>query len=45
VLVNADPDSALPGVLFSHVSARAIEAVCLRMANSLDLETLISVIP
>jgi hypothetical protein len=27
-------------VLLSHVSARAIEAVCFLMINSLDLETL-----
>jgi hypothetical protein len=27
-------------VFFSHVSARAIEAVCLLMIDSLDLETL-----
>jgi hypothetical protein len=32
-------------VLLSHVSARAIEAVCLLMINSLDLETLMEVVP
>ena len=29
----------------SHVSARAIEAVCLLMVDSFDLETLMQVIP
>jgi hypothetical protein len=29
----------------SHVSARAIEAVCLLIDNSFDLETLMRVIP
>jgi hypothetical protein len=32
-------------MLRSHVSARAIEAVCRLTANSLDLETLILSIP
>ena len=32
-------------VFRSHVSANAIEAVCLLMVDSLDLETLINVIP
>src|ERR1700693_2693705 len=32
-------------VLLSHVSARAVEAVCLLMIDSLDLETLMKVIP
>jgi hypothetical protein len=32
-------------ILRSHVSARAIEAVCRRTANSLDLETLMLAIP
>jgi hypothetical protein len=46
VLVNADLGAALAGeVLLSHVSARAIEAVCLLMLNSLDRETLMQVIP
>ena len=31
-------------VLLSHVSARAIEAVCFLMINSLDLEPLMKVI-
>ena len=31
--------------LRSHVSARAIEAVCRLIDNSLDLETLMRVIP
>src|SRR5690349_16122014 len=33
------------GTLLSHVSARAIEAVCLLIFNSLDLETLMQVHP
>src|SRR5215831_3867470 len=32
-------------VCLSHVSARAIEAVCLLIDDSLDLETLMQVIP
>ena len=32
-------------ILRSHVSARAIEAVCRLMFDSLDLETLMQVIP
>jgi hypothetical protein len=32
-------------VFLSHVSARAIEAVCFLMINSLDLETLMQTIP
>jgi hypothetical protein len=32
-------------VVFSHVSARAIEAVCRLMIDSLDLELLMRVIP
>jgi hypothetical protein len=32
-------------VLLSHVSASAIEAVCLLMIDSLDLETLMKVVP
>ena len=32
-------------IVRSHVSARAIEAVCLLTANSLDLETLMRMIP
>jgi hypothetical protein len=41
VVVNADLDSTEPGDVFlSHVSASAIEAVCLLIADSLDLETL-----
>ena len=46
VVVNADPGTAQVGeVFFSHISARAIEAVCLLMINSLDLETLMQIIP
>jgi hypothetical protein len=41
-VVDADFGAAQAGgVLLSHVSARAIEAVCLLMVDSLDLETLI----
>ena len=41
VAVNADLDATEPGDVFlSHVSASAIEAVCLLMIDSLDLETL-----
>jgi hypothetical protein len=40
VVVNADLGSTESReVFFSHVSARAIEARCLLMVNSLDLET------
>ena len=33
------------GVFLSHDSARAIEALCLLMFDSLDLETLMRIIP
>jgi hypothetical protein len=43
MMVDADLGATEPGdVVFSHVSARAIEAVCLLMLDSLDLETLIA---
>ena len=46
VMMNTDFGSSKAGeVLLSHVSARAIEAVCLLMIDSLDLETLMKVIP
>ena|SRR5215471_1479105 len=46
VMVNSDLGAAQPGeVVLSHVSARAIEAVCLLMVDSLDLETLMQIIP
>ncbi|GIQ73000.1 hypothetical protein BraRD5C2_14370 [Bradyrhizobium sp. RD5-C2] len=46
VAVNSGPGTSQAGkVFFSHVNARAIEAVCRLMVDSLDLETLISVIP
>jgi hypothetical protein len=46
VVVNADLGAAEPGEVFlSHASASAIEAVCLLMIDSLDLETLMKVIP
>lgn len=42
VVRASDLSATQPGeVFFSHVSARAIEAVCLLMIDSLDLETLI----
>jgi hypothetical protein len=40
VTTNADLGSAQAEVFLSHVSARAIEAVCLPMVDSFDLETL-----
>ena len=44
--VDADRCASQPGAVFlSHVSASAIEAVCLLMIDSLDLETLMKVIP
>jgi hypothetical protein len=46
VVVDADLDATEPGDVFlSHVSASAIEAVCLLMIDSLDLETLMKIIP
>nr|WP_246787572.1 hypothetical protein [Bradyrhizobium sp. CCBAU 53421] len=46
VVVNSCLGTSQAGkVLRSHVSARAIEAVCLLMFDSLDLETLMLVIP
>jgi hypothetical protein len=40
--VDADPGAPeTADGLLSHVSARAIEAVCLLIFNSFDLETLI----
>jgi hypothetical protein len=46
VAVSSGPGTSQAGqVFFSHVSARAIEAVCRLMVDSLDLETLMSVIP
>ena len=45
-MLDADFGAAQAGEVFlSHVSARAIEAVCLLMIDSLDLETLMNVIP
>ena len=41
MVVDTDLGTAQAGEVFlSHVSARAIEAVCLLMVDSLDLETL-----
>jgi hypothetical protein len=46
MMLDADLGAAEPGdVFFSHVSARAIEAVCLLMVDSLDLETLMQGCP
>ena len=46
VVVNADLGTTEPGEVFlSHVSASAIEAVCLLMIDSLDLETLMQIVP
>lgn len=44
--VSADVRASGAGeVLLSHVSARAVEAVCLLMIDSLDLKRLMKVIP
>jgi hypothetical protein len=46
MVVHSDPGSTeAADILLSHVSARAIEAVCLLMADSFDLETLMQIIP
>jgi hypothetical protein len=46
MVADADPGAAQAGDEFrSHVSARAIEAVCLLMVVSLDFETLMQIIP
>jgi hypothetical protein len=46
VVVDADFGATEPGEVFlSHVSASAIEAVCLLMIDSLDLETLMKAFP
>ena len=46
VVVDADFSAMEPeDVFLSHVSASAIEAVCLLMIDSLDLETLMKIIP
>jgi hypothetical protein len=45
MVVNADLGPMQSAEVFNHVSARAIEAVCLLMVSALNLETLISVIP
>ena len=45
-VVDPDLGAAQAGEVFhSHVSASAVEAVCLLMIDSLDLETLMKVIP
>ena len=45
VMMDADLSASEPGEVFlSHVSASAIEAVCLLMIDSLDLETLMTVV-
>ncbi|MCC8982717.1 hypothetical protein [Bradyrhizobium acaciae] len=46
VVLNSDLGTSQAGKVFlSHVSARAIEAVCLLIVDSFDLETLMSIIP
>jgi hypothetical protein len=46
MVVNSDLGAAQATEVFlSHAIARAIEAVCLLMADSLDLETLMQAIP
>jgi hypothetical protein len=46
MMVDSDLGAAKPGEVFlSHVSARAIEAVCLLTVDSFDLETLMQIIP
>jgi hypothetical protein len=46
MVLNSDLGTAKAREVFlSHVSARAIEAVCLLMFDSLDLETFMSVFP
>jgi hypothetical protein len=45
-MTDADFCASQAGEVFlSHVSARAIEAVCLLMVDSLDLEMLMQTIP
>jgi hypothetical protein len=43
--IDSDRGPAEVEILRNHVSARAIEAVCRLTANSLDLETLMRLIP
>jgi hypothetical protein len=43
--VNSDLGTTGAETVRSHVSTRAIEAVCRLTANSLDLETLMRMIP
>ena len=46
MVVDADFSAPQSGDVFlSHVRASAIEAVCLLMIDSLDLETLMKVVP
>lgn len=45
VMRDADRSASEVDVLLSHVSASAIEAVCLRMIDSRDLETLMAIGP
>ena len=46
MVVDADLSASQPGEVFlSHVSASAVEAVCLLMIDPLDLETLMKVVP
>ena len=45
IALNSGFGTAQTDVFFNHASARAIEAVCLLMVDSLDLETLTVVLP
>ena len=45
VMMDADLSASEVDMLLSHVSASAIEAVCLRMIDSRDLETLMAIGP
>ena len=45
VMMDADLSASEPGEVFlSHVSASAIEAVCLLMIDSLDLEAIMQIV-
>ena len=45
VTVNSRRGATQAVGVFSHVNARAMEAVCRRIVDPLDLETLMQVIP
>jgi hypothetical protein len=44
IVMNVDLGATPAEVFLNQVSARAIEAACLLMVDSLDLETLMSVL-